>query len=60
MKKKTEVLQLACIHSPHTHQVRVECQSPKVVFSSCEECARKFYDACLEMGGAVIKPKNLL
>lgn len=60
MIPEPDVILLVCPHLPHTNQVRVDCQPPKVIFSGCEECAKKFYDACLKLGGEAALPKFLL
>ncbi|OGC62872.1 hypothetical protein A3J33_00645 [candidate division WWE3 bacterium RIFCSPLOWO2_02_FULL_53_10] len=57
---KPNVILLACPHTPHTSMVRVKCKPPQVIFSGCEECAKKFFEACVGLGAEVIKPKNLL
>ena len=58
--QETKVILLVCPHTPHTSQVRIECKPPKVVFSGCDECAKKFFHGCIEIGGEAVKPKMLM
>lgn len=61
MAEKPNVIQLVCIHPPHTSMVRVKCTPPDVlIFSSCEECAKKFFEACVGLGAEVVKPKMMM
>lgn len=60
MAKRPNVIHLACPHTPHTNQVRVRCQPPIVIFSSCAECAEKFLEACVGLGGEIVKPEIMM
>jgi len=55
--QEPNVIHLAC---PHTNQVKIECKPPQVVFSGCEECAKKFFDDCIKVGGEAVKPKMMM
>jgi len=60
MTRNQDVIQLVCPHTPRTSMVRVKCKPPQVIFSGCEECAKKFFEACVELGGEIVKSKNVM